>query len=287
MRDIHRCENARRWDLPAKAQLPYHYTKYGLVEAAKQIADKSLWVLEQTIKGADYLTCKGAKAAADVALDGALQSSHGLIAAAKAALELTDKVTSELVQAASAGLESAKRVGQTAVDAANFSLETVKNQSPAIIAGAHALVSALADCAEWIEYQAAELALKIAKDGGDDALLLAKVGVQVGVQVGHEVSQVAMRGWQIVMRLLGSLVDITDVSLKGELRSPVGNFAFMADVKGTIGKDLHFFHYCLEFDTRRIMEFIKALFDKLVDLIEEGVLEVGHAVEAMVTKALD
>ncbi|KAI9649435.1 hypothetical protein NHQ30_002011 [Ciborinia camelliae] len=274
MRDIYNCENASGWDLPAKAQIPYHYTKYAGVEVAKEIADKSLWILLQLLESADYISCKGAKGAADIALDGVLHSSHILIAAAKAALALTDEVTNKLVQAANAGLENAGKLGQVAVDMANGLLEAAKNLSPAIIAGAHALVSALADCAEWLEYHAAELALKIAKEGGNDALILAEVGVQVG----HEISQVAMRGWQIVMRLLGSLVDITDVSLKGELGTPVGNFSFMADVKGTIGKELHFFHYCLKFDTGFISEFMEALFDKLVDLIEEGILEVGNAV---------
>ena len=84
---------------------------------------------------------------------------------------------------------------------------------------------------------------------------------EAGVKVADAVSQVAMRAWQFVLSGIVSFVNFTDVVLTAELSKAVGGFAFSADIKGTIGYD-NFFQFQVEFNTKKILEFIKAVFDK-------------------------
>ncbi|KAL2057090.1 hypothetical protein ABVK25_002829 [Lepraria finkii] len=186
-----------------------------------------------------------------IALDVAQAVTHEAIYIAQGMLKATDEITNGPVAAANAALEGAGTVGQAAVDLASEALKEAQKASLAVLAGAQATLD------EWLAYEAATLALKVAKEADSGAMLLAEAGVKVV----DAVSQVAMRAWRFVLSSIVSFVNLTDIVLTTELRKAAGDFAFSADIKGTIGDD-NFFQFQVEFDTKKILEFIKAISDK-------------------------
>ena len=183
-------------------------------------------------------------------------AAHEAIDIAQGALKATGEITNGLV-AANAALEGAGTLGQAAVDLASVALKEAQKASLAVLAGAQATLDGLKS--EWLAYEAATLALKVTKEAGSGAMLLAEAGVKVA----DAVSQVAMRAWQFVLSGIVSFVNLTDVVLTAELGKAVGGFAFSADIKGTIGDD-NFFQFQVEFDTKKTLESIKAIFDNKV-----------------------
>ena len=246
-RRIQECEDADCWDLPAKVQIPGLACERTGIEIAKDVADGVLWAAKAVLEAEDYIACKSLTEAASVALDVAQAAAHEAIDIAQGALKATGEITNGLVAAANAALEGAGTLGQAAVDLASVALKEAQKASLAVLAGAQATLDGLKSCGEWLAYKAA----------GSGAMLLAEAGVKVA----DAVSQVAMRAWQFVLSGIVSFVNLTDVVLTAELSKAVRGFAFSADIKGTIGDD-NFFQLQVEFDTKKILEFIKAVFDK-------------------------
>ena len=256
-RRINDCENADFWDVPAKAQIPVLECERAGVYIAKEVADGILTAARAVIEAEDYLACKGFMEAASLALDAAQEAADLAIKAAEAALQVTNDIVNGLVAVAEKVLEEASKLGQVAVDLASKALDEVKEASIAIRASAQSMLDGLKSCGEWLAYEAASAVLTVAKAAGSGAMLVAEAGVVIA----DKVSEVAMRAWQFVLSGLVSFVDITDVVITAELGKAVGGFAFSASVRGTIGGD-QFFGFEVEFDTKEVVKFIKAVFDK-------------------------
>ncbi|KAG8809196.1 hypothetical protein FRC18_004657 [Serendipita sp. 400] len=264
------------WDLPSKAQIPALATAKGALIFSKEVADGVLRIALGVVEAQDFIVCKGAMQLAHTALDEAQRCGATAIRIADEALALTDRLTTELVANANKALEGARWLGNTAVDAADGALVVAEKSSIVIIAAAQALVDGLTSCAEWTAYQAASAAVAAAKEAGSDALLLAKVGAKIGTAI----SQFAMKAWQWILLHLTSFVDIREIVLSAQLGKACGGAEFDASIKGTMADD-HFFDFHISFSTAHTTEFITAIFDKLVDMIEDGFLEGGKAITAV------
>ena len=178
-------------DLPAKVQIPGLACERTGIEIAKDVAVGVLWAAKAILKAEDYTACKSLTVAASVALDVAQAAAHEAIDIARCALKATGDITNGLVAAANATLEGAGTLGQAAVDLASVALKEAQKASLAVLAGAQATLDSLKSCGEWLAYEAATLALKVTKEAGSGAMLLAEAGVKVA----DAVSQVAMRAW--------------------------------------------------------------------------------------------
>jgi hypothetical protein len=245
------------WDFPAKAQIIPLVAERAGIEFAKEVADGALWAAQAVLTAEDFILCKGLVAAASVALDEVQAAGNAAIKLAEGELELANKVMNELVAGAEAALDKVGSAGEAAIKLASLALREAKAASVCMLTREQAVIDGLTSCTEWIAYEAAIAALKVAKVSGSGALLLAEAGVVAA----DTVSRVAMRAWQFVLSGIVAFVDITDIVLTAELGNAVGGFAFDADIKGTIGDD-NFFHFHMEFDTKKVMEFIKAIFEK-------------------------
>ncbi|KAG8777477.1 hypothetical protein FRC16_004134 [Serendipita sp. 398] len=275
-REIDRLGLTPWWDLPSKAQIPALATAKGALIFSKEVADGVLRMALGVVEAQDFIVRKGAMQLAHFALDEAQRCGATAIRIADEALALTDRLTTELVANANKALEGARWLGNTAVDAADGALVVAEKSSIVIIAAAQALVDGLTSCAEWIAYQAASAAVAVAKEAGSDALLLAKVGAKIGTAI----SQFAMKAWQWILLHLTSFVDIREIVLSAQLGMACGGAEFDAAIRGTMADD-HFFDFHISFSTAHTTEFITAIFDKLVDMIEDGFLEGGKAITAV------
>ena len=246
------------------------------------MADGAFSAAEAILQAGDFLACKGAMRAASLALDAAKEAGDLAVKAKEETLEATQKFVDGLVAIAEAVLKEASDVAQGAVDFATKALDEAKEASIAIRKGAEKLLDELKSCAEWVAYEAANAALTTAKAAGSGAMMMAEAGVMAA----DKVSQVAMRAWHFVLEKLTSFIDITDVQLSAELGAAVGGVEFKASVRGVIGGD-QFFGFEVDFNTRNTVLFLKNIFDKLVDLIEDGILEGGKAIADGIEKALD
>lgn len=188
-RRIQECEDADCWDLPAKVQIPGLACERTGIEIAKEIADGVLWAAKAVLEAEDYIACKSLTEAASVPLDVAQAAAHEAIGIAQGALKATGEITNGLVAAANAALEGAGTLGQAAVDLASVALKEAQKASLAVLASAQATLDGLKSCGEWLAYEAATFALKITKEAGSGATLLAEAGVKVA----DAISQVAMR----------------------------------------------------------------------------------------------
>ena len=281
-RRISDCENADCWDLSAKAQIPVLEGERAGLRISKEVADGALAVAKAVLDSAEYVSCNTAMGAASLALDAAQGAGDLAIKGAKETLDATQKLVDGLVAAAESALQEASNLGQGAVDLASKALDDVKEASIAIREGAQKLLDDLKSCAEWVAYEAAKAALTVAKAAGSGAMLMAEAGVVVV----DKVSEAALKAWQFVLQGLTSFIDITDVQLTAELGAAVGGLAFQASVRGVIGGN-QFFGFDVSFDTKDVVIFLKDVFDKLVDLIENGILDGGKAVSGGIEQALE
>ncbi|KAJ7785142.1 hypothetical protein DFH07DRAFT_763752 [Mycena maculata] len=204
------------------------------------------------------------------------------ISAAEKALELTDHLTTQLVNAAIVALDGVTALGKPALELASWALEKGKDVAALALAGAQKLLDGLKSCGEWLAYEAATIALQTAKAAGSGTLLLAEGGVLLA----NEGEQVVLRASAWILSHFMQFIDITDITLTGELSKAYDNIAFWADVKGTVSDD-HFFHFNMEFHPHRVSDFIKELFDKLTDLIKDGILDTAKALDSSLDSVAD
>ena len=265
-RQISDCENANWWDVPAKAQIPVLEGECAGLWIVKEVADGALAAAQAVLEVAYFLACKGTMEAAQVALDGAQEAGDLAVKGARGTLEATQKLVDGLIAVAESALEEASKLGQEAVEGAQ-----------------KLLLDKLKSCAEWVAYEAAKAALVAPKAAGSGAIMLL---AEAGFKVADTVSEVAMRAWHFVLEQLTSFVGMTYVQLSAELSAAVGGLAFKASVRGLIGGD-QFFGFEVDFDTLDTVAFLTNIFDKLVDLVENGILKGGNAIADDVEKALD
>ncbi|KZT39494.1 hypothetical protein SISSUDRAFT_1061095 [Sistotremastrum suecicum HHB10207 ss-3] len=260
---ISNAENAHWWDLAAKASLPGLFAEKLGLEAAKGIADGVLAVARAVFLGAQYATCKGGLELASKFLIAVQAGADTAIHDAEAALEEANRLTNTLVAGLQAALTEAGKLGQVAIDEASTKLTSYKAASVAVIRDAQAAVDVLNTCSEWLVCTAAKASLMALKAAGSGLYEMTEVAVAVvedTEQLGMEVSS-----W--MLQHMTELINITDINLTAQVGKGVGGLVFDAVVKGTAGGE-HQFSLEVKFDTSKIGEFLKALFDKIIAWIK-------------------
>ncbi|KAK4161616.1 hypothetical protein QBC43DRAFT_302785 [Cladorrhinum sp. PSN259] len=267
---IDRLEDASCWDLPAKAELAEKYVERAALWGAKEIADDILLAAGRVLEAGDFLACKGAMEAAGLALDEAKKLADTAIKYAEATLAEVDKATGWIVDQEQKVLDHVSDLEAMGINAAKKLVEQGGAVAAAIIEKSEKTLNELKTGAEWVKYQTASAALAAAKAAASVAMLAAEAGITAY----DAAYRVGLRTWQFVLSCFTSFVNITDVALTAELGKVVGGAAFKAEIKGTVGSNnTPFGPFHVEFDTRDTIKFIRAIFDKIVDLIENGLLD--------------
>ncbi|KZS92230.1 hypothetical protein SISNIDRAFT_455988 [Sistotremastrum niveocremeum HHB9708] len=264
---ISNAENAHWWDLAAKASLPGLFAEKLCIEAAKGIADGVLAVAHAILVGEEYAACKVGLEAAGKFLDLVQAGADTALNEAEAALEKLDQLTNALVAGVQAALTEVGELGQALIDDASVALSMYKRASVALFREAQAAVDALEACTEWLVYTAAKASLATLKAAGS-GLYVAKEAV---VTVVEDAEQLGMEVASWMLQNLTELINITDINLNAQVGKDVGGLVFDAVVKGTAGGE-HQFSIEVKFDTSKIMEFLKALFDEIVAWVKKTLM---------------
>jgi len=255
------CHNAHWYDLAAKAAIPGLEIEETALKAAKLLADAALGAAKTLLAEADKVTTGTIKAAL-IELDDVQKDGDKAINGFESALKVAKADLAKLVSELQSALDDFTKAEIAAIAGFGKLLAEAQAGFDKATAVLNSVTQELRDCAEFLEVKLAEEALKAAKVGTSALFDIAKAGAAAGMKV----EELATSAWQSILSSLEKVVDVTEITLSGELGKAVeSGFAFDADVKGTIKGD-NFFHISLKYDHNAVEAFFKSLFEKYVVL---------------------
>jgi hypothetical protein len=254
-RSISQCEDARYWDVPAKAALPGMYAARVTEWAAKEIADAGLRAAEELVNVGLAAAQAGVKVAHG-AVEAERALAKGPIALAEAFLEETKYLTHRATEEAEALLETVKEGGQKLLDGAKELLKEAQEAGQRAVATAKHDLDTLEDTAEWIEYQA-----KVA------AVETAKIGVPALVSNGQAVDAMVGKAKGAIIDVVKPIweqfflfIDIKELEFYLDLDKALDGCAFKGRIVGSFDKKP--FDYVVEFDPADGMKLVNDMFQK-------------------------
>lgn len=231
-----------------------------MLEGAIKLADAALQAANEILQSSDHFICKDAVNLANRKLSDLQAVSDEAIKGLEDGLTGAENVVKD----------TARKLGSVADDVATQFCKAIDEFKAALVK-AQGLVTEAQETFNNVEAtlekegafvvcKGAEDLLTGAKKAGSAGLTLAKTGVKVFKAVDQELLKV----WEAILKDVDKMVDITDVTITGELGKAVkSGFAFDAEIKGTFRGD-DFFHFSVQYDHNAVEAFFKKIFDEYV-----------------------
>ncbi|KAI1759626.1 hypothetical protein GGR53DRAFT_527038 [Hypoxylon sp. FL1150] len=244
--------------------------------AALQVVRGVFFAAEAVVHGTGFVAAEGAIGAAELSLEGVRIAKTEALNLTKAGLEEVGEAQSAVIQVAIDALHAAEHASDElhVFDVARDALQKGEAAAQGIIAGAQSTVDSLAECGEFIAFDAAEKALKFAQDNTSE-LNLARHAVEVAegaVNIGLDMAQWAADH-------AGKLFNITKIEFSGSVRSLVhadeSSPPLTATIEGIVwGETINIqIVWKPDFD---LVQFIKELFLQLWENIKRFAKEVSR-----------